>query len=532
MYDATWMLRIHARRRLRQLAALDPQEAQRGVLSSLVRRGRATTFGRDHGFSAAWSLDDYRARVPLRDYDAFWEEYWQTPFPRLTGCTWPGLIPWLAVSSGTTTGTTKYIPVSREMHRSNVRASADLLTHHLANRPHSRLFAGRVFMLGGSTGLVRQSPGVFSGDLSGIAASAMPGWARLRYFPPSELERIDDWQIKIGRFAERSLAEDIRAVVGTPSWLLIYFERLAEIAGARRGGTVSRIADVYPDLEMLAHGGVAWAPYRDRFAALLDGSRAETREVYPASEGFFAVADGADGEGLRLLLDNGIFYEFVPLDRLDEAQPDCRWIGDVEPGVNYALAVTTCAGLWRYLVGDTVTVVERDPPRVLVTGRTSYMLSAFGEHVIGAEVERAVAEAARAIGATVSDFAAGSLFPEETGARGGHLYIVELGAECGGAGLDSAGLDPAREARFAEALDATLRRLNDDYAAHRAGGYGMDAARVRFVPPGAFAAWMKSRGKLGGQNKVPRIVNDRELFDGLRRFADACGGSGGGSAER
>ena len=525
MYDATWMLRIYARRRLRQLAAMDPQQAQRRVLSSLIRRGRGTKFGRDHGFSAAWSLDDYRARVPLRDYDAFWEDYWKAAFPRLADCTWPGRIPWLAVSSGTTTGTTKYIPVSREMHRSNVRASADLLTHHLANQPQSRLFAGRVFMLGGSTGLVRQAPGIFSGDLSGIATSAMPAWARLRYFPPRDLESIADWQIKIGRFAERSLDEDIAAVVGTPSWLLIYFERLAEIAGARRGGRVSRVADIYPDLELLGHGGVAWAPYRDRFAALLDGSRAETREVYPASEGFFAVADRADGEGLRLVLDNGIFYEFIPVDRLGDPQPDCRWIGDVEPGVNYALAVTTCAGLWRYLVGDTVTVVERDPPRVLVTGRTSYMLSAFGEHVIGAEVERAVAEAARAIGATVSDFAAGSLFPEETGARGGHLYIVELGAACGDVTPGS-----AREARFAEALDATLCRLNDDYAAHRAGGYGMDAARVRIVPPGAFAAWMKSRGKLGGQNKVPRIINDRDLFAALRRFADAYGETNRGSA--
>ena len=526
MYDATWLLRLYARRRLRQLEAMDPQQAQRRVLSSLIRQGRPTTFGRDHGFSTAWSLDDYRSRVPLRDYDAFWQAYWRAPFPRLADCTWPGLIPWLAVSSGTTTGTTKYIPVSREMHRSNVRASADLLTHHLANRPQSRLFAGRVFMLGGSTGLVRQSQGVFSGDLSGIATSAMPAWARLRYFPPRDLEDIADWQVKIDRFAERSLDEGITAVVGTPSWLLIYFERLAEIASARRGGRANRIADIYPGLEMLSHGGVAWAPYRDRFAALLDGSRAETREVYPASEGFFAIADRADGEGLRLLLDNGIFYEFIPVDRLDTPKPDCRWIGDVEPGVNYALAVTTCAGLWRYLVGDTVTVVERDPPRVLVTGRTSYMLSAFGEHVIGAEVERAVADAARAIGATVSDFAAGSLFPEETGARGGHLYIVELSGERSANGLDS-----GMQVRFAEALDATLCRLNDDYAAHRAGGYGMDAARVRFLPPGAFAAWMKSRGKLGGQNKVPRIINDRELFAALRRFADAYDETEGEAAQ-
>ena len=526
MYDATWLLRLYARRRVRQLEAMDPQQAQRRVLSSLIRRGCRTQFGRDHGFSPGWSLDDYRSRVPLRDYDAFWEAYWQAPFPRLADCTWPGLIPWFAVSSGTTTGTTKYIPVSREMHRSNRRAGVDLLTHHLANRPQSRIFAGRVFMLGGSTGLVRQAPGVFSGDISGIAAAAMPPWARLRYFPPRDLENIADWQVKIDRFAERSLGVDISAVAGTPNWLLIYFERLAEIAGARRGSATSRIADIYPALEMLAHGGVAWAPYRDRFAALLEGSGAETREVYPASEGFFGIADRADGEGLRLLLDTGIFYEFIPLDQLDSPQPDCRWIGDVEPGVNYALAVTTCAGLWRYLIGDTVTVVERTPPRVLVTGRTSYMLSAFGEHVIGAEVERAVAEAARAIGASVNDFAAGSLYPEGT-ARGGHLYIVELGAEHG----DDAA-NPAREGRFAEELDATLCRLNDDYATHRAEGYGMDAPCVRFLPTGAFAAWMKSRGKLGGQNKVPRIVNDPELFAALRRFADTYDEAEGATVRR
>ncbi len=411
------------------------------------------------------------------------------------------------------------------MHRSNMRGGADLLTHHVANRPESRLLAGRVFMLGGSTGLVRRAPGVFSGDLSGIAMAGMPGWARLRHFPPRDLDGIVDWEEKIDRFAERSLDTEIGAVAGTPSWLLILFERLAELAG--KGGGTRRIADIWPGLEMLSHGGVAWSPYRDRFAALLEGSGAETREVYPASEGFFAVADGADGEGLRMLLDTGIFYEFVPLDGLDDGNPDCRWIGDAEPGVNYALAVTTCAGLWRYLVGDTVTVVERDPPRVLVTGRTSYMLSAFGEHVIGAEVEQAVAEAAGSIGATVTDFAAGSLFPEETGARGGHLYIVEPGPEAGGAGLDA-----AREARFAERLDAALCRLNDDYASHRAGGYGMDAARVRFVPPGAFAQWMKSRGRLGGQNKVPRIVNDRDLFAALRGFLDSYGRAGEGRGRR
>ena len=511
MFDATWALRAHARRRLARLARLDAQQTQLSVLRRLVRRARRTRFGRDHGFDRIADLDDFRARVPPRDYDAFWDACWRDAFPRLVDCSWPGLVPWIAVSSGTSRGATKFIPLTREMARANARAGIDLLVHHIANRPRSRLLAGRVFMLGGSTGLVQRSPGVRSGDLSGIAASRVPFWARPRYFPPRALEEIADWEIKIDRFARRSRPEDIRAIAGTPSWMLIFFDRLAEISDAGSG----RVAEVWPDLEMLVHGGVAWAPYRDRFAALLEGGHAETREVYPASEGFFAIADRGDGDGLRLLIDNGIFYEFVPVSEIGGANPPARWVGDIETGVEYALVVTTCAGLWRYVVGDTVTVVERAPPRLLVTGRIGLTLSAFGEHVIGAELERAVAEAARAVNATVTDFAVGSLFSDRPGARGGHLYVVEFG---------EAGVDARRLTRFAEHLDAVLCRLNEDYDAHRAGGFGLDAPRVTALAPGGFAEWMKNRGKLGGQNKVPRVITDRALFDGLRAFAETSGG--------
>lgn len=511
MYDATWLLRAHARRRLARLADTDAGEVQRRVLLSLVRRARGTVFGRDHRFDMVRDVDDYRLRVPLRDYEAFWDSYWSDAFPRLAGRTWPGAIPWLAVSSGTTRGATKFIPVSREMRRANTRAGTDLLVHHAAARPRSRILSGRSFMLGGSTGLVRRAPGVRSGDLSGIAAAAMPMWARLRYFPPRDLEAIDDWEVKIDRFARRSLDETITSVAGTPSWLLIYFDHLLEIAGASGG----RIAEVYPDLELLVHGGVAWQPYRDRFAALLEGSRAETREVYPASEGFLAIADRGDGDGLRLLLDNGIFFEFVPVEELGSSNPDCRWVVDAEPGVNYALVITTCAGLWRYVVGDTVELVGLDPPRVRITGRTSYMLSAFGEHVIGAELEGAVAAAAAVIGATVNDFVVGSLFSGRTGERGGHLYVVEFAED---------GMEEARIRRFANHVDSVLQDMNEDYAAHRADGFGLDAPRIRVLEPGGFAAWMKGRGRLGGQNKVPRVIRDPELFDTLRDFAEGRNG--------
>jgi len=503
MFDATPFLRLYARHRLRRLGRMDPAETQRRTLLRLVAKARNTRFGRDHGFAEITDVGDFQRRTPLRRYEEFWAEYWEGPFPVLTDCSWPGTVPYFAVTSGTTTGITNNIPCTTDMMRSNSRASLDLLTHHLANRPRSRILAGRSFMLGGSTELIERAPGVFSGDLSGIAAGALPLWARPFYFPPPELALLADWEEKVERLAHASLAADIRSLSGTPSWLLIFLDRLAAITG---GG----LTDAYPDLELLIHGGVNFAPYRRRFEELLAGGHAELREVYPASEGFFGVADRGPGDGMRLLLDTGLFYEFIPVEELDADRPTRCWIGDVERGVNYAIAVSTCAGLWAYVVGDTVEFVDTEIPRVLVTGRTAYTLSAFGEHLIDAEIEEAIAQAAEAINATVTDYSVGALMPDGDSVRGGHLYIVEFA-------------DPApdadRLAAFAETLDAALCRTNEDYEAHRAGGYGLDAPRVHGLAPGRFAAWMKSRGKLGGQNKVPRIITDDDLFRALRDFA-------------
>lgn len=506
MHDATWLLRAHARRRLSRLEAGDAQSLQTGVLLSLIRRAAATRFARDHDLAGVRTLDDYRARVPVRSHDGFWDDYWSRDFPHLVNCTWPGLVPWFAETSGTTRGTTRFIPFTREMNRSNRRAARDLLVWHVTNRPQSRILAGRVFILGGSTGLEQRAPGVTSGDLSGITASVMPRWARLRSFPPRRLEAISDWNVKIDRFARASLDQPIHAACGVPSWLLIYFDHLLEVARAGDG----RIASVYPGLELLVHGGVSWAPYSERFAALLEGSHAETREVYAASEGFFAMADRDADAGLRLQLDNAMFFEFAPVDGQRVRTDACRWIGDVEQGVNYALVVSTAAGLWRYLVGDTVTFTTLDPPRILFTGRTAHMLSAFGEHVIVAELEQAVSGAARAIGATVSDFAVGSILSSRAGERGHHLYVIEFSPPL----VDERLLDS-----FAASLDHTLQSVNADYAAHRAGGWGMDPPRVEVMPPGGFAAWMAARGKLGGQHKVPRVIADQTRLDALRAFA-------------
>jgi hypothetical protein len=508
MLNLTPIFRLYARQRARQIAGLDDARAQQLELRRLVKKAMTTRFAGDHEFRKIRTVEDYQARVPVRTYEDLWRTYWQLSFPRLVDCTWPGTIPYFALTSGTTSGVTKFIPCSTAMIASNRRAMLDVVAYHLMRHADSRMFAGRSFMLGGSSDLRELSPGIWGGDLSGIAGKTVPYWARLRYFPPRELETIADWETKIRRLAPASLAADIRSIGGTPSWLLLFFEKLAELRPSSNG----RLAECYPNLEMLVHGGVSFAPYRHLFARWLAGSRAETREVYPASEGFIAAADRGDGEGLRLVTDNGLFYEFIPLEEFGKADARRHWLGTIETGINYAIVLTTCAGLWSYAVGDTVRFIERSPPRLLVTGRTSYYLSAFGEHLTGDEIDAAIAAAAEAIGCGIKDYAVGAVFPQRDGELGGHLFIVEFAD-----GLPSA----AAMGAFTARLDALLAEKNEDYRCHRSGDYGMRPPAVHPLAPGTFAAWMKSRGRLGGQNKVPRIINDPQLFASLCGFAGA-----------
>jgi hypothetical protein len=508
MLDGTPLLKFYAKRRDTILQAQNAAEEQRMQLLKLVSRAMDTRFGRDHGFTTIRDVADFQSRVPLRRYEDMWDRYWRLNFPTLINCTWPGRIPYFALSSGTSSGTTKYIPCSHEMNRANVRAALDVLTHHVRNRPESHVLGGKTFMLGGSTDLSELAPGIHAGDLSGIAAARTPFWARFFVYPPRELALIADWEEKIAAIVRGVIDEDIRSIAGTPSWLLIFFERLFAHMPQRE----RKLHAFFPHLELVIHGGVNFTPYRPQFTALLEGSRAETREVYAASEGFIAVADRAPGEGMRVILDNGLFYEFVPLAELGNANPTRHWIGNAEAGIDYAIMVTSCAGLWAYVMGDTVRFVDLHPPRLLVTGRTSYYLSAFGEHLTGEEIEDAVSTAAAAIGAQIADFAVGSVFPNESRRLGGHLFVVEF---------SSPALRPAEIKGFLQTIDDVLSRRNDDYRAHRAGGFGLDAPEMLSVAHGTFEAWMKARGRLGGQNKVPRIIADHQLFDSLCQFARA-----------
>ena len=508
MLDASRLLRVYANWRTSRLSRQNAVEMQSAVLLCLVHQARDTRFGRQHGFEKIGTIDDYQRRVRLRRYEDFWEEYWRNRFPLIDGITWPGRIHYYSYSSGTSGGPTKNIPVSEEMMRANRRAALDLLVHHLGNRPNSRILAGKNFMLGGNAALEPLASGVSGGDLSGIVAARVPWWARPYYFPRGKLAQIADWEEKTRALAVQSLKENIRSIAGTPSWLLLFFDELRKI----RGGA-ENLVNCYPDLELLCHGGVSFAPYRERFSRLISGSRAEMREVYPASEGFIAVADKGPQDGLRVIADNGLFFEFVPVEELGLESPVRHWAANVEIGQNYALVLTTCAGLWAYILGDTVRVLARSPLRLAVTGRTSYSLSAFGEHLIGEEIENAVSRAATTITASVTDFSVGPVYPEFGKARGHHRYLVEF----------SASPNSRQLAEFARVLDRELSQANRDYADHRKGNFGVGMPEVIALEPGAFAAWMKRRGRLGGQNKVPRIVSDAESFQRMQKTLQHSG---------
>ncbi len=497
MFDPSPLLSLFARHRADVLRHQDTAGVQQAQLHRLLRQARRTRFAQDHDFAGIRSIRDFQDRVPIRGYEDFWNDYWSEGFPDVAGLTWSGRVRYMATSSGTTTGRTKYLPVSDEMIRSNRRAAIDVAVHHLANHPDSRPLAGRTFMLGGSTAFHDLGQGVRGGDLSGIAAGTQARWMRAFSFPPPELALLENWEEKLETLARLSLEQRISMISGTPAWLLILFERLHALTGG---------APPFPELQLLVHGGVAWDLYRERFRPFLEQTGAATREVYPASEGFIAIADRGSGEGMRLMADNGIFFEFVPLSELDADRPVRHWVGNLETGEDYAIILTTNSGMFAYRIGDTVRFVDRAPPRLLITGRTSYMLSAFGEHLIGAEIDQAVNAAAGATGLTVNEYCVGPVLSRQKGSVGHHLFIVETG---------TAITDPTlaqRAAAFRETVDSTLDALSRDYGTHRRNGVGMAGPGIRFVNPGTFARWMARKGKSGGQHKVPRVISDPSRF--------------------
>lgn len=493
-------------------AQLDQRSAamnQQQTLLRLVRCARRTRFGVDHAFGSIRSILDYQRRVPLRTYEDFWSDYWRDSFPYLDNVSWPGVVPYFALSSGTTSGTTKYIPLTRQMLASNQRAALTTLSLFLSAHPRTPLFTGRLFFLGGSTDLRRLSDNkeaplpcpILAGDLSGITVREASPLLRPFTFPPENLALVNDWDEKMRLLIEAAVHLPITMLSGVPAWLLVLFDRLKQHSGRER------IADIWPELRLVIHGGTRFDPYRPLFRRIVGDPGVHFLETYPASEGFIATEDPRHGL-LRLIPDHNIFFEFVPVAELATDHPTRHTVANLETGVQYAIVLTTCAGLWSYVLGDTVCFEQRDPPLLRFTGRTSYFLSAFGEHIISEEVETALTEAANACGFVVIDFHVGPLFPEIAGRPGQHRWFVEFAETICPDGLT----------RFAHELDVALGRLNEDYRAHRALDLAMLEPDVWPVPRGGFAEWMRSRGRLGGQNKVPRMDNSGQITEQLARF--------------
>lgn len=505
------VLSTRTARRLHDPRAILP--AQAAAFSALTGAMARCEFGRANGLSAGLPYETFRTRVPLRRYEDFIDPIEKTKRGG-ADVLWPGRCRYFAVSSGTTAGRTKYLPVTPAMIAHFRRAGLDSLLYYAARTGRTSVFGGKQLFLGGSTQLTRIEEAKpfesWAGDLSGITAMNLPGWAdRFLYEPGREIAQIGDWPKKIKAIAERTAGRDLRLIAGIPSWVLIMAAAVREEAG-KSGRYPANLRSVWPNLECFIHGGVPIAPFVDELKGTL-GGEVNFHEVYPASEGFIATQDADAGLGLRLMTDVGLFFEFLPLadydeSRLAELGEKAVPLEGVKAGVDYALLLTTPAGLMRYVIGDVVRFVSTDVPRLVYAGRTKLQLSAFGEHVIEKELTDALTAVSQRHGWTVSNFHVAPLFVDKTAGRnrGSHEWWIEFKQLPEG---EATGL-------LQRELDAELIRLNDDYDAKR-NGRGLEPPVIRLAPPGTFERWMRANGKWGGQSKMPRCRSDRDIADRL-----------------
>ena len=496
-------LALLARRRLRQLRARasDPDAVQRAELSRLFSIAARTAFGVEHDFAKIKTHEDVTRAVPLRDYHAM-APYWERARAGEPNVAWPGLIKHWALSSGTTSGE-KFLPVSSETIKGNKKGGWDSIVPYLAQGAGD-LFAGKLLFLGGCTEM-RREKGAWIGDNTGIMTLHMPAWVRRWHTPGPSIASIPDWERKIEKAARQGLDQDVRMLSGVPSWIVLYCEHVLG-AARERNASVESLAEVWPNLSLFVHGGVSFAPYRERFRELA-GRDVWCTDTYSASEGgMLAVQDARDEAGMLPLLDQGVFFEFVPANELGSEAPTRLTISQVEPGVDYAVVLHSDSGIWGYLVGDLVRFVSVRPLRLVFAGRIAHTLNAFGEHVSGAELDRAIGAAVDRSGAVLAEFAVATEYPLDGQAEGRHVWYCEFVQA------------PRNLDEFARAIDETISAGNEDYETHRS--YGLRAPIVRRVQSGGFEAWMKQRGKHGGQNKVPRTLAP-ELEETLRSWADS-----------
>jgi hypothetical protein len=469
---------------------------QENILKSLLRTGSKTVFGNDHHLNEVKSYEEFHNAVPIRDYEQF-KSYIDQVKEGKHNILWKGLPIYFAKTSGTTSGV-KYIPISKDSIENHINTARNALLCYMAETGNTKFSDGKMIFLSGSPELERIG-GIPTGRLSGIVNHHVPHYLRTNQLPSYETNCIEEWETKLEKIVEETIQKDMTLISGIPPWVQMYFDSLIHRSG-------KKIAEIFPNFSVLVHGGVNFEPYK---AKLFDsiGRQIDTIETYPASEGFLAFQDTRDAEGLLLNTNSGIFFEFVPAAEVLSENPTRLSLKDVKVGENYALIINNNAGLWGYNIGDTIKFVSVDPYRIVVTGRTKHFISAFGEHVIGEEVEYSLMKAAREEGVHITEFTVAPMIRTQGEGKSFHEWFVEFGSR------------PADIHRFALKVDSNLREKNIYYDDLISGNI-LEPLQIHPVKKNGFIDYMKSIGKLGGQNKVPHLSNDRSFADELEKYVE------------
>ncbi|GHT11598.1 hypothetical protein AGMMS4956_04870 [Bacteroidia bacterium] len=476
-----------------------PHSVQELQLLQVLKGAKDTAFGQQHHFADIHSIDIFQQRVPLQHYEDI-SPYIERMMAGEPNVLCAADIKWFAKSSGTTAAKSKFIPVSQEMlDICHYRGIKDVLTFYMNAFPKSKILSGKGLTLGGSHQVSPLSSNIFCGDLSAILIENTPFVGSFIRSPNKEVALIPNFEEKIARIAQETVSENIVQFAGVPSWNLVLMKYILDYTHKEN------LLQVWPHLELFIHGGISFVPYREQYQRIIPSKKMHYMETYNASEGFFALQNDLNDEGMLLMLDYGIFYEFVPMSVFGTPQAQAIPLADVQTGVNYAMLITTMDGLFRYVIGDTVEFTSLSPYKIKITGRTQHFINVFGEELMVHNADSALREACRAAGGSVEEYTVAPVFMS-VGSKGRHEWLIEFESQ------------PADIQRFAQELDQALCRVNSDYEAKRAAGSTLDTPLVRTLPRGTFYQWMTRRGKLGGQNKVPRLYNTREYAEQLTKL--------------
>lgn len=484
----------------------NPIQVQADCLKKLVSFASGTEFGKKYNFSAINSYERFASAVPIHDYESF-KMYIERIMQGEQNITWPTEIKWFAKSSGTTSDKSKYIPISREsLEECHFQSGKDIYAIYADMKPNTKVFVGKSLVIGGSTNINLNSDNSYYGDLSAILIKNLPFWTYFHRIPSEEIALIEEWEKKLEKILVTTLHKNVTNIVGVPSWFLVLFKKILNETGA------DNIHEIWPNLELFIHGGISFIPYKKVYEKMLPVNEMNYLETYNASEGFFGIQDDftKKSDDMLLMLDYGIFYEFIPMSEFYSGEYSPIPLEGVKTDENYAMLISTNGGLWRYLIGDTVTFTSTNPYRIKITGRTRHFINAFGEELIIDNAQKALKVACDNTGAEIADYTAAPIFMGRDD-KGSHQWLFEFLTQ------------PENIETFMQILDNCLKELNSDYEAKRHKNLSLDFPKCVVLNKGTFYKWMKQRGKLGGQNKVPRLSNTRDYVEDLLKINESAG---------